>query len=224
MNQTINNILTNFTSPKYSNSHFISIEGIEGAGKTAQLRFMQSYLEGKGYTVTIVREPGGTKFGEGLRSAILESTTSLSPVAEAYLFASSRAQLLKETILNNLEIEKNIIICDRYIDSSLVYQGYAGKLGIEQVMQIHNLYPLNTLPNITFYLKVSIETSIKRMDIRNNDKDYFESKGEYFFQQLVNGYDHVKKLFPDRIHEIDGEQSEKDVSIDIQKELDILIG
>lgn len=224
MNLTINNILNNFNSPKYTNSHFISIEGIEGAGKTAQLRFMQSYLEEKGYKVTIVREPGGTKFGEGLRSAILESTTSLSPIAEAYLFASSRAQLLKEIILKNLEKERNIIICDRYIDSSLVYQGYAGQLGIEKVMQIHNAYPLNTLPNLTIYLKISIETSIKRMDIRNNDKDYFESKGEYFFQQLVNGYDYVKELFKDRIQEIDGEQSEKNVSTLIQKELDVLIG
>ncbi len=224
MNQSINNILTNFTTVTHNNSYFISIEGIEGAGKTAQLRFMQSYLEGKGYTVTIVREPGGTKFGEGLRSAILESTTSLSPIAEAYLFASSRAQLLKEIILKNLEIKKNIIICDRYIDSSLVYQGYAGKLGVEKVMQIHNVYPLNTLPNLTFYIKVSIKTSMKRMDIRNNDKDYFESKGEHFFQQLINGYDQLKSLFPDRIKEINGEQSEKDVSSDIQNELDCLIG
>ena len=106
-----------FQPPSFPSSYFLSFEGIEGSGKSTQLKILQSYLEGLGYRVIILREPGGTNYGEKLREAILASEEALHPIAEAYLFASSRAQLLKQVVLKELSVEKTVVICDRYIDS-----------------------------------------------------------------------------------------------------------
>lgn len=224
MKIAFDDLLKTFNKPSGKSSYFISIEGIEGAGKTAQIHLMQTYLENKGLKVIILREPGGTKFGERLRDSILESQSSLNPLAEAYLFASARAQLIEEIILKKLNDEKTVIICDRYIDSSIVYQGIAGALGIEKVLQIHSLSPLNLFPHLTLYLKISVSTSIERMRKRNNEKDYFESRENAFFEDLINGYDDVAQLFPNRIKTIDGENSQQTVFALIQAQLDQLLG
>jgi len=193
-------------------SLFISMEGIEGSGKSTQIKILADFFKKNGYEVLTLREPGGTKFGEGLRSAILESDEPLHPLAEAYLFASSRAQLLKEKVLPFLKRSKSIVILDRYIDSSIAYQGMARGLGADAIIDIHSYAPLNIVPNITFYLKIDLETSMQRQDARGNTKDYFEKESKIFYTKLIEGYDLCAKRFPQRVQSIDASKSLEDVS------------
>lgn len=201
------------------NSYFISFEGIEGAGKTSHMAKLKNDLEAKGFKVLLIREPGGTPFGEKLREAILSSSEKLEAIAEAYLFASSRAQLLKEVILPHLSKDRHIIICDRYIDSSIAYQGVGRNLGIENILSIHNHFPLTVLPDMTLYIKISVTTSMNRQQNRGGKKDYFESETIDFYNRLVKGYDMAEKFFPDRISIIDGENDMESVYQDIKNKV-----
>ena len=216
-------LLSAFRPPAFPGSFFISIEGIEGAGKSTQINRLKESLEKNNFRVLILREPGGTPFGEKLRSAVLNTKTKLHPVAEAHLFAASRAQLLEEVTLKELAIPNTVIICDRYIDSTLAYQGKARKLGAKTILDIHNCFPLNLVPHLTLYLKISLETSHERQKMRNAPKDYFESQGDSFYLDLIEGYDDACELFPDRIVTVDAERDENEVFEDIDKEIQKLI-
>ena len=223
MKEITHELLSSFRAPAFPGSFFLSFEGIEGAGKSTQITRVKKYLEEKDFRVLILREPGGTPFGEKLRQAILETKNEITPLAEAHLFAASRSQLLIEVILKELSIPNTIIICDRYIDSSLVYQGHARGLGVAEVLEIHNIFPLNLTPHLTFYLRIGAETSEKRQKMRNAPKDYFEAKGIEFYKKLVLGYDLVQELFPNRILKLDAEGSLERVSDLIFKAVDQLI-
>ncbi len=223
MKEITHELLNSFRAPAFPGSFFISFEGIEGAGKSTQITKLKTYLEAKNFRVLILREPGGTPFGEKLRQAILETKTEITPLAEAHLFASSRAQLLTEVIMKELSVANTIIICDRYIDSSLVYQGHSRGLGVAEVLEIHNNFPLNLVPHLTFYLRISADTSEKRQKMRNAPKDYFESKGIEFYKKLVVGYDLMAELFPKRILKIDAEGSLESVTFKITEVVESMI-
>jgi len=216
-------LLSVFKSPVFASSYFLSIEGIEGSGKSTQLAFIKQFLEQRNLRVLILREPGGTTFGERLRQAVLQTQSVLHPLAEAHLFAASRAQLLHEVIIAELSIPNTVIICDRYIDSSLVYQGKARGLGYQTILQIHQNFPLNLVPHLTFLLEIGLETSRQRQIKRNNPKDYFESQGDHFYKKLIDGYADVKKMFPGRVLAINGEQETEQVSQDITAALEQLL-
>jgi dTMP kinase len=216
MNQTQHKLRT---VPSTPNSYFITFEGTEGAGKSSQMDTTREFFEVRGYEVTLVREPGSTQFGESLRAAILTSNTKLHPMAEAHLFASARSQLLHEKVLPKMAQEKQVILCDRYLDSSLAYQGMARGLGIETILDIHSHEPLFYSPHLTFYLQVILETSIERQLKRGDEKDYFEKEKRDFFQQLIKGYDETATLFPDRIKVINAEHNQEKVSESILKHL-----
>lgn len=207
MKEITQELLNSFRPPAFPGSFFLSFEGIEGAGKSTQIIKLKKFLEDKNFRVLVLREPGGTPFGEKMRQAILETKTEITPLAEAHLFASSRAQLLSEVILKELATPNTVIICDRYIDSSLVYQGHSRGLGVAEVLSIHNAFPLNLVPHLTFYLRIGVETSEKRQKMRNAPKDYFESKGVDFYKKLVVGYDLIAELFPHRVLKLNAEVS-----------------
>ncbi len=209
--QQYNDILQDFHQYPQRDSLFISFEGIEGSGKSTQIKLLSEYFEQNGHQVITFREPGGTKFGEGLREAILQSDTPLHPMAEAHLFASSRAQLLHQEIIPRLKQKKQIILLDRYLDSSLAYQGMARGLGVSTILKLHQDAPLNLLPHLTFYLKISLETSMERQTIRNNKKDYFEQENHDFYLKLIEGYDHCAEVFPQRIKTIDASTSVEEI-------------
>lgn len=200
-----------FRPPTYPGSYFLSFEGIEGAGKSTQIIKLKDYLENKGFNVLLLREPGGTSFGEKLRQAILQSSVDIHPLAEAYLFASSRAQLLQEVVFKELAKSKTVVMMDRYIDSSFVYQGHARQLGIEQVMRIHTPSPLCFVPHKTFYLRIPSTLAISRMRQRGLPQDYFESKGPQFLQSLAEGYDLVAQIFDKRIEVIKADENPEQV-------------
>ena len=208
-------LLAKFRAPAHPGSFFLSFEGIEGAGKSTQLLNLKAFLEEKNFRVLILREPGGTPFGEKLRSAILNTQTPIHPLAEVYLFAASRAQLLDEVTLKELNVPNTVIIYDRYIDSTLAYQGVGRNLGVQTILEIHQNFPLNLVPHMTFYLKISLDCSILRQEKRNQDKDYFESQGRDFYQKLIDGYDMAAELFPDRILVLNGEKEQSQVTNDI---------
>lgn len=210
-NLDIKTLAKNLRAPGFPGSYFISFEGIEGAGKSTQIARISQFLDEKGYNVMVLREPGGTSFGERLRSAILNSSQEIHPLAEAHLFASSRAQLLSEVTLKELDQGNTIVIYDRYIDSTIAYQGMARGLGIEPVLMMHQHFPLNIAPHKTFYLRIPLETSYRRQEMRNLPKDYFESRGGEFYDKLIQGYDTAAELFPERIQIVDGHLSQDQV-------------
>lgn len=217
------NLLAQFRPPSFPGSYFLSFEGIEGAGKSTQIVHLKNELEAQGYRVIVLREPGGTPFGEKLRGAILNTTQKLHPLAEAHLFASSRVQLLNEVILKELSEPRTIIICDRYLDSSLAYQGHARGLGVGVILELHQNFPLHLVPHLTLYLRIDLPTSMARQKMRNAPKDYFEAQGEDFYLKLIEGYDKASELFPERIKRIEANRSFADVSKDITHAVERLL-
>ena len=216
MKEITHELIDSFRAPEFPGSFFLSFEGIEGAGKSTQIIRLKNYLEKNNYRVIVLREPGGTAFGEKLRQAILDTKSDITPLAEAHLFASSRAQLLTEVTLKELATPNTVVIYDRYLDSSIAYQGHARNLGVASILEIHNIFPLNLVPHLTFYLRIESDTSEKRQKIRNAPKDYFESKGPEFYKKLVVGYDLCLELFPHRIVKLDAEQSLDVIELEIQ--------
>jgi dTMP kinase len=209
-------LLGQFRPPAYPGSFFFSFEGIEGAGKSTQILKLKEFLEEKKFRVIVLREPGGTSFGEKLRSAILNNKSPLHPLAETFLFLASRAQLLDEVTLKELGVPNTVVIYDRYLDSTLAYQGVARNIGIKTILEMHKSFPLNLVPHLTLYLKISLETSLKRQEKRERDKDYFESQKNDFHQKLIDGFDFAAELFPQRIAVVNGGKNEDDVFHDIR--------
>jgi len=212
-----------FRSPETPGSLFLSFEGIEGSGKSTQIKEVEHFFKNKGFQVLVLREPGGTVFGEKLREAILHSETPLHPLAECHLFLASRAQLLKEKILPFLLTPGSVVILDRYIDSTLAYQGKARKLGFETVLTLHQFEPLNLLPHRTYFLDIGTEVSHQRQLMRGNEKDYFESQKNEFYENLIDGYRNLADIFKDRILKINAENTKEQVTSEIMKDLENFI-
>lgn len=216
-------LLEGFKPPATPGSFFVSFEGIEASGKSSQLLRTKAHLERHGLRVLDAREPGGTPFGERLRQAILRSTSPVHPLAEACLFASSRAQLLSQVVLRELAEPGTAVLCDRHIDSSLAYQGVARGLGVDRVLALHSSFPLSVLPHLTLYLRVSPAASLERRSGRAAPGDYFESHPEAFHRDLVKGFDLAARLFPGRIRTIDGEAPFDEVSRGVLSAVDALV-
>lgn len=212
-----------YKNPETDGGLFLSLEGIEGSGKSTQIKNIEHYLQGRGKRVLTLREPGGTLFGEKLRDAILQSDVPLHPLAECHLFLASRAQLLKEKILPFLQEKNSVVILDRYIDSTLAYQGKARGLGYETILTLHQFDPLNLLPHRTYFLDISLETSMERQNARGNKKDYFESEKMDFYTKLMAGYREVAEMFPERILKITAEGTPAEVQAHIMSDLEKLL-
>ncbi len=223
MKTQLDAIKSKFRNPETPGSFFISLEGIEGSGKSTQIKEIEAFVQRKGLRVLTLREPGGTVFGEKLREAILNSSEPLPPLAECHLFLASRAQLLKEKILPFLLQPGSVVILDRYVDSTLAYQGKARRLSYETVLTLHQHDPLNLLPHRTYFLDISLEVSMERQAARGNAKDSFESQKAEFYQNLVDGYRELATIFPERIMKIEAERSASYVSLQIANDLEKFI-
>lgn len=223
MKNSIDSIKSLYRNPETPGSLFLSIEGIEGSGKSTQIKLIEEFFQKKNYRVLTLREPGGTRFGEKLREAILQSEMPLHPLAECHLFLSSRAQLLKEKILPFLLTPNSVVILDRYIDSTLAYQGKARGLGYETILSLHQHNPLNLLPHRTFFLDIDLETSMERQKARGQEKDYFESQKHEFYQMLIDGYRELSDVFSDRIVKIDAKKSQEAVTKLILNDLEKIL-
>lgn len=203
--------------------YFITFEGGEGTGKTTIINYISKYLNDKGYSVITTREPGGIDIAEQIRSIILDiKNTKMDYRTEALLYAASRTQHLAEKVIPALN-ENKIVLCDRYLDSSLVYQGIARGLGIENVLKI-NMFATEYMPNITFFIDVKPEICFKRLKDNNREMDRLDLENMNFHNMVYEGYKEVAKMYPNRIVSIDGDRKIEDIIEDIRIRIDKLIG
>src|SRR3989338_8009189 len=178
-----------------NSSFFISFEGIEGSGKSTQMALLSHELTQKGYAVHTLREPGATEMGEKIRSLILQSAHPLSPTTELFLFMAARSELIQTKLIPLLKTPKTIVLLDRYFHSSMAYQGIARGLGFDYVEKMHSFPPFNLTPDLTFYLRIDLKTSLARQAKRGQEKDYFEKEKNDFHQKLIDAYDALSKKY-----------------------------
>lgn len=196
---------------------FISFEGGEGSGKTTIIKKLSADLQDLGYEFVYTREPGGSKIAEEIRNIILNvENTQMDYTTEALLYAASRRQHLSEVIKPALKAGK-VVICDRYIDSSLAYQGYARGLGIDEVYKMNQYAIDGIMPNLTFYIDVLPQVGLKRVKNRDSSPDRLDLEKIEFHELVRRGYFEVAKMFPERIVIIDGNRTPEEIYEDIKK-------
>lgn len=189
---------------------FITFEGNDGCGKTTISNRIYKQLLDEGYDVIMTREPGGIDIAEQIREVILDpKNTAMDGRCEALLYAAARRQHLVEKVIPALE-KGTLVICDRFIDSSLAYQGVARGLGIDEVYKVNEFAIDNAMPDATILLRVDPEIGLARIASRQQ-KDRLDEESEKFHHLVAQGYDEVVKRYPDRIQVIDASQSEEEV-------------
>jgi dTMP kinase len=177
---------------------FVTFEGLDGSGKTTQVRLLAERLEKDGREVVVTREPGGTELGERIRDLVLHGG-HVTPWAEASLYAASRAQHVEEVIRPALE-RGSIVLCDRYIDSSVAYQGGARGLGLEQVLELNLAAVGGLMPDRTFLLLLEPGDAIGRL---RREHDRLEREGVDFHARVDAAYRELAERFPERIVVLD---------------------
>lgn len=185
---------------------FITFEGPDGSGKTTISQLVHQQLEQLGFKTIYTREPGGIRISEDIRDIILDPiNTNMDIRTEALLYAASRRQHLVEKILPALEANY-IVICDRFIDSSLAYQGHARDIGIDEVYKMNEFAVEGRLPDMTLFLDVSAEEGINRIKDRNF-KDRLDLESMEFHNKVYEGYQIVLERFKERMEVIDANRS-----------------
>ena len=181
---------------------FITIEGPDGAGKTTQRELLKEYLEKKGYDVLITRDPGGNPISEAIREVILNKEfTEMGYMTELLLYASARAQLVKENIKPALEAGQ-AVIADRFVDSSAVYQGIGRGLGVDTVYKDNEFALQGIMPDMTFLMDLNAQEGIARKK-NQAELDRMENEKIEFHQKVVDGYRMLADMHPERIVKID---------------------
>ena len=186
------------------NNKLITFEGIDGSGKSTQIKLLNQWLESKGIKGLNIREPGGTVVSESIRTILLDKQNIIDSFSETLLFLAARSQLVDEVIVPALN-DNRFVICDRFIDSTVVYQGYGRGLGIDLINQINKIATKNILPSLTIYIDIDVELSISRREKDVNDR--MEDAGLKFLTNVKKGYDELAVLYPDRFHVINGDDS-----------------
>lgn len=191
---------------------FITMEGPDGSGKSTQIEAIRRFFEQKGENVIITREPGGTQISEKIRELLLDRGNSeMDPIAETLLYAASRAQLVSQVIKPALD-EGTHVICDRFVDSSIAYQGYGRGLG--DCVAVINAYAVNNcMPDVTFLMKLNPEIGKSR--INSADHDRIEMEKMDFHNRVFAGYEALEQEFPDRIVGIDATRNIDEISEEI---------
>jgi dTMP kinase len=191
--------------------HFITFEGLDGSGKTTQLRRLATSLEAEGHTVVTLRQPGGTALGDRIRSVLLDSRSEaalgpISPIAELTLMFADRAQAIAEVILPALAAG-HIVLCDRYTDSSEAYQGGGRQLGSQRILDLHAAVCDNLQPDLTLLLLPPIESTLHRARRRNSrsiktsgtDENRFERESDDFYRRIYAAYQQIAAREPHRV-------------------------
>ncbi len=198
--------------------YFISIEGPDGSGKSTQIELLKKYFEKKEFNILITREPGGTRIGEKIREIILDNSyVEMDYVTEALLYAASRAQHVAQVIQPALEAGKTVI-CDRFVDSSLVYQGVGRQLG-DSVKIINDIAIRGCMPDITFLFKIDPEEGKKRIQ----SEDRLEMEKMDYHYKVYNAYLELEKLYPNRIKGIDASRKVEEIHEDIIQYIENLL-
>ena len=199
-------------------NYLITLEGVEGSGKSTLIQYLKEFIEGIGKKVIVTREPGGIEISEQIRSVILDTeNTRMDGRTEALLYAAARRQHLVERIVPALN-EGNVVLCDRFIDSSLAYQGYARGLGIDEVLSINEFAIGSFMPNLTLYLDLDPQIGLSR--IRKNkgrEVNRLDLEEISFHLKVRDGYEEVIKRFPNRIVRVDANQELDKVFLDTKQ-------
>lgn len=199
----------------------VTFEGSEGSGKSTQISRIADRFEDAGYEVVVTREPGGTPIGEEIRHILMHASESenMTPETELLLFAASRAQLVREVINPAVE-EGMIVLCDRFMDSTTVYQGVARNIQSEPVSMINQFAVGDMIPDVTVVIDLDAEVGISRVKHRANDlPDRMEQENIQFYQKVRNGYLMLAKAMPERFVVVDGELPRTELEMVIWKEL-----
>ncbi|MEP6909608.1 MAG: dTMP kinase [Actinomycetota bacterium] len=193
---------------------FVTFEGLDGSGKSTQAELLRAHLEELGRDVVATREPGGTELGEKVRELLLGGTP-ISPWAEAALFAAARAELVSEVIAPALERGADVV-CDRYLDSSLAYQGIARALGVDRVLALNIDAIRGILPDVTFLLLIDPEDALRRS---GSASDRIEREGEEFLRAVDKAYRELGSIFGGRIVTLDGSRPPKEIAKEVHDSL-----
>ena len=210
------------------NGTFISFEGTEGGGKSTQIQLLAERLRAEGRVVRVLREPGGTSIGEEIRHTLKHSASNHAMTAEAELLLmnASRAQLVREVIRPALAAGE-IVLCDRFFDSTIAYQGYGRQLDLNQVRSIIDFAVGTTRPNLTLLLEVSVETSEARRQSRQTitgpERDRMEEADRAFFERVHLGYFEIARTDPDRVRVIDASEGIHHVATTIWRQVSTVI-
>jgi dTMP kinase len=193
---------------------FVTFEGLDGSGKSTQVELLRAHLEESGREVVATREPGGTRLGEEIRELLLGGT-EISPWAEAALFAAARAELVAEVIKPALERGADVV-CDRYLDSSLAYQGIARGLGVDRVLALNMDAIRGLLPDVTFLLLIDPEEAALRS---GEASDRIEREGGEFLRQVDKAYRELGSMFATRIVTLDGSRPADEIAKEVRDNL-----
>jgi dTMP kinase len=180
----------------------ITIEGLDGAGKTTQARGLAAELESRGVPVRLLREPGGVEVSERIRALVVDPALAVTPRAEALLYAAARAQLVEE-LLEPLLAAGTWVVLDRFVDSSLAYQGGGRGLGVEAVRAINDFATGGLAPERTVLLRVDRRTGRARQSSRGEEPDRLEREDEAFFAAIERAYDELAAADPERVRVVD---------------------
>ncbi len=197
-------------------NNFITLEGGEGSGKSTLGKLLKKELEDKGCSVLLTREPGGDKISEKIRDIIM--SYEIHPKTEAHLFAAARIEHINNVILPALK-KGMVVICDRYVDSSIVYQKYAGS--VDNVEEINEYAYKNCMPSKTFFLKISPEDALKRIVNTDREINRFDEKDIEFHNKVYNSYLDLSKK-ESRFFEIDANHTSEEILKDVMSNLENL--
>lgn len=196
---------------------FITFEGPEGSGKTTQIQLLTRYLQDQGYSVIATREPGGTPIGDQIRACLHDvANTAMLPAAELLLYSASRAQLVGELIRPALSVGK-IILCDRYADSTLAYQGYGRGLNLAYLHQITRFATGGLQPDLTLLLDVDVEAGLARRQRGGQEMNRLDRETVAFHQRVRQGYFHLAQADPARWVVINADRPPQLVQAEIQQ-------
>jgi dTMP kinase len=196
---------------------FISLEGIDGSGKTSQAKLLARAL---GEEVLLVREPGGTKAGERIRQVLKDPDLELDPLAELLLFCAARAELVAQVVGPAREAGRDVV-CDRFSDSSVAYQGTARGLGAERVEEICDLATRGVWPDLTVLLRIDPDRAAKRIGRRKADR--FEGEGIELQRRVAEGYDEVARRHPERVRVVDADGDRNTVHAAVLAEVQAVV-
>ena len=201
---------------------FISIEGPDGSGKSTQIENIKKFFEDKNIEIVFTREPGGTAIGERIREIILDNSfKEMDPMTEAMLYAASRAQHVVQVIGPALEAGK-VVVCDRFVDSSLAYQGFGRELG--DAVEVINSYAIGPyMPDVTFLMKLDPNEGKHRIQENRDTQDRLEHEKLAFHRKVYKGYLELEKRYPDRILGIDASRGIDEIRDEIYKKLEEII-
>jgi len=183
---------------------FITLEGIEGAGKTTQAKLLVEALKKQGLDAILTREPGGLNSAEAIREILLHK--DIEPISELLLYEAARAEHFCKVIKPALDKGKTVV-CDRFIDASIAYQGYGRGLDIKLIESLNNVATLGTLPDMTFIIDIPAELAFERLQKRGQAPDRFERLDVKFFEKVRKGYLDQSVKYPKRVIVVDGTQS-----------------